>query len=102
MADHLEVPVDRAATRRWAMDPKASDFSRLVGQAQGGDSGAANELYRKFGKTVREAVRLRLPDNIRQEYDSLDFAQDVWASFFRQAPADRQFATPEDLSSFLI
>ncbi len=83
------------------VDARETDFARLIEQATAGDPAALSLLYAEYGAVVREAVRRRLPERLRKEYDSLDFVQDVWASFCH-IPPGRQFTTPEDLGGFLV
>lgn len=83
------------------MSEERTEFTRLMDRLQAGDPAAVAELYRRYGGVVREAVRRRLPEELRKEYDSLDFAQDVWASFCRLTPGRYEFATPADLGGFL-
>lgn len=83
------------------MAEERTEFTRLMDRLQAGDPAAVAELYERYGGVVREAVRRRLPDRLRKEYDSLDFAQDVWASFCRLPPGRYQFATPAALGGFL-
>jgi RNA polymerase sigma-70 factor (ECF subfamily) len=76
-------------------------FDDLITRLRTGDGSALAELYARYGGVVREAVRRRLPDRLRKEYDSLDFAHDVWASVCR-LPADRvRFDSPAELGGFL-
>ncbi|HEX4608184.1 MAG TPA: sigma-70 family RNA polymerase sigma factor, partial [Urbifossiella sp.] len=83
------------------VDARATDFSHLVERLHSGDPEVLSRLYASYGGVVREAVRRRLPDRLRKEYDSLDFAQDVWASFCRIPPGKHHFTTPQDLGGFL-
>jgi RNA polymerase sigma factor (sigma-70 family) len=46
---------------------------------------ATAELVRRYLPHVRAAVRRRLATSMRIRFDSQDFAQDVWLSFFRAA-----------------
>jgi RNA polymerase sigma factor (sigma-70 family) len=84
-----------------AVDTRQTDFTRLIERFRAGDPAALARLYAEYGGVVREAVRRRLPDRLRKEYDSLDFAQDVWASFLDLPPGKHHFATPEALGGFL-
>lgn len=84
------------------MGTDSIQFAELIERLNGGDREAVRVLYTEYGGVVREAVRRRLPDRLRKEYDSLDFAQDVWASFVRLAPGAHRFATPEELGGFLV
>jgi RNA polymerase sigma factor (sigma-70 family) len=83
------------------VDTRPSDFTQLIERFRAGDPAARARLYVEYGGVVREAVRRRLPDRLRKEYDSLDFAQDVWASFLDLPPGKHHFATPEALGGFL-
>ncbi len=83
------------------VDARDSEFRRLVERARAGDREALTRLYAEYGGVVREAVRRRLPDRLRKEYDSVDFAQDVWASFCTLPPGRFDFDTPADLGGFL-
>ena len=66
-----------------------------------GSEDAAWELVRRYGGYVRRAVRRTLNDKLRPSFDSLDFVQLVWQSFFRlRSEADR-FERPERLVAFL-
>lgn len=83
------------------MDAPDSEFRRLVEQYRSGDPEAQARLIARYGGVVRAAVRRRLPDGLRKEYDSLDFAQDVWASFFTRPPPLARFDTPDALGGYL-
>ena len=74
-----------------AVDPKRASFAELLAQYHAGDPGAIAELYASYNEVIRHAVRRRLPHRLRQEFDSIDFTQDVWASFCAMTEADYQF-----------
>ena len=78
-----------------------SEFAEFIVRLKAGDAAARNELVTRYGGLVRDAVRRRLPDQLRREYDSLDFSHDVWASVLA-IPADRiEFAGPEAFAGYL-
>jgi RNA polymerase sigma-70 factor (ECF subfamily) len=83
------------------VDHAPPEFSRLIERFYAGDPDAHRRLYEEYGGVVREAVRRRLPDRLRKEFDSLDFAQDVWASFCHLPAHRQQFPSPADLGGFL-
>ena len=62
-------------------DGELSDFLKRI---QAGDEGAARELLQRFEAEVRLVVRRQLPRLLRSRFDSLDFLQSVWGSFFRR------------------
>lgn len=65
--------------------PGNDDLTVLLDACRRGDSDAAAELVRRYLPHVRAAVRRRLASGMRIRFDSQDFAQDVWLSFFRAA-----------------
>jgi RNA polymerase sigma factor (sigma-70 family) len=75
-----------------------SDFRQLLSQAEQGDADAARRLLKEFGPHVVRAIRRHLPPDMRSEFDSLDFAQAVWGSFFAQR---QQLAHLEDPEQFI-
>jgi RNA polymerase sigma-70 factor (ECF subfamily) len=78
-----------------------SEFSTLMARVQNGCQQAARELVLRYGGVIRKVVRRRLDQRMRLEYDSLDFLQDVWSSFFRTT-RDCRFEKPDDLVNFLV
>jgi RNA polymerase sigma-70 factor (ECF subfamily) len=78
-----------------------TDFNVLMGRVRAGDAGAYEELLARYGGAVRSAVRRRLHERLRNHYDSLDFVQDVWASFLAIDPDRYRFADQDALVKFL-
>ena len=77
------------------------EFAQLIAQAQTGDGDAARRLYEDYGPHIVRAVRRRLHARLRSRFDSIDFAQDVWASFFGNVLAKGQFTSPKELVALL-
>lgn len=77
------------------------DFLGLMRRAREGCPDAARELFDRYGGHIRHVVRRRLHERMRARYDSLDFTQDVWASFFTSPLEKYTFDTPESLVAFL-
>jgi RNA polymerase sigma-70 factor (ECF subfamily) len=78
-----------------------TEFPQMLARLRAGDPAAAEAFYREYGPFVRAAVRRQLHPRLRTRFDSLDFVQDVWASFLT-LPADRYaFDTPQALLAFL-
>jgi DNA-directed RNA polymerase specialized sigma24 family protein len=80
---------------------ESGTFARLVGLAQAGDEQAAQRLHDEYAHHILRAVRRRLHPTMRPQFDSLDFAQDVWASFFVTPGPDYAVQTPEQLVALL-
>ena len=73
------------------------EFRSLIRRVRGGSEEAAWELVREYGEAIRRAVRRALHVSLRPKFDSLDFVQIVWKSFFRARTIDR-FESPQDLA----
>jgi len=76
-------------------------FAELIERVQAGDPQALAAMYAAYGAFVRGAVRRRLPHRLRKEFDSIDFAHDVWLSLCHCDFERYQFATPGELQGFL-
>jgi len=83
------------------MSEPTDDFEALMQRVRTGCPEAARQLFERFGEHVRRVVRLRLDPRLRRQYDSMDFAQSVWASFFDTPPGRYTFTSPEALIAFL-
>ncbi len=79
-----------------------NDLPEFLRRIQSGDESAARELLQRYEPEVRLVVRRQLPRLLRSRFDSLDFLQSVWGSFFRRmrdAPTD--FEDSRHLVAFL-
>jgi len=83
------------------MPVSLSEFNRLLKQARMGSGPAARELVDRFTPFVQRVVRSRLNRRLRTIFDSADFSQAVWASFFALPPQQHDFETAQDLVRFL-
>jgi RNA polymerase sigma factor (sigma-70 family) len=82
--------------------PPEDDFTDLMERAKSGDPAAIRDVLLQFEPEVRMMVRARLPRKLRTQFDSIDFVQAVWQSFFsdlRQNPRD--FANAHHLRGYL-
>lgn len=61
-----------------------ANIRELIARIQGGDEEAARELLNRYESKVRMVVRRQLPRLLRSRFDSLDFLQSVWGSFFHR------------------
>jgi len=66
--------------RNCAMSDRNERFQRLVRELKAGSPDAARELTETYGGHVLRVIRRRLPQRLRSQFDSLDFAQIVWKS----------------------
>jgi RNA polymerase sigma-70 factor (ECF subfamily) len=63
---------------------RPGDIPELLARIREGDEGAARELLARYESKVRMVVRRQLPRLLRARFDSLDFLQSVWGSFFHR------------------
>jgi RNA polymerase sigma factor (sigma-70 family) len=83
------------------MSEAEQDFKQLMQRVLAGSSDATRELLRRYGPHLLRIVRRKLHRNLRSKFDSLDFVQAVWASFFASDLRDYRFDRPEALAGFL-
>jgi RNA polymerase sigma factor (sigma-70 family) len=76
------------------------EFTALMQRIRDGSQEAAQLLVARYGKHILRVVRRTLHKKLRPKFDSADFQQDVWASFFAAQP-DMTFDRPEALAAFL-
>ena len=83
--------------------PNEPDISDLIARAKAGDETAIREFLTRFEPEVRIMVRGRLPRMLRTQFDSMDFVQAVWQSFFAdlRSSSSRQFENVHHLRGFL-
>lgn len=92
---------DVASTPPAQPDEGHKRFAALMEQVRLGSHQAAEELWREYGAYVVHIVRRSLHQRVRSQFDSQDFAQAAWASFFSRLPEAGQFDTPAALAGFL-
>ena len=79
-----------------------TDISDLIARAKEGDETAIRDFLSQFEQEVRIMVRGRLPRTMRSQFDSMDFVQTVWQSFFSDLRAKpREFENVRHLRGFL-
>jgi RNA polymerase sigma factor (sigma-70 family) len=83
------------------MDLDLPEFNRLLKKARTGCDPSAREIVDRFTPFMQRVIRRRLDRRLRSVFDSVDFSQSVWASFFAMAPQKQNFQAPEDLVRFL-
>ena len=83
------------------MSEEQEEFANLMQRLRNGSEEAARELLDRFGSYILRVVRRRLSRELRSKYDSVDFVQAVWASFFAEDSQDRRFDHPDALIAFL-
>jgi RNA polymerase sigma factor (sigma-70 family) len=80
--------------------PPRQPFRVLLERVKAGSEEAARDLQAQYGEYIMKAVRRRLPRRLRTKFDSDDFVQDVWTSFFREPESN--FNGPDHLAAYLM
>jgi len=78
-----------------------NSFERLINELSAGSETAAEQIVAKYGPSILRTIRRMLRKELRHQYDSADFAQDVWKSFF-DSQITAKIRTPEQLVSLLV
>jgi RNA polymerase sigma factor (sigma-70 family) len=81
--------------------PNDDEFAELLRRARAGESAAIRDFLSQFEQEVRTMVRSRLPRKLRTQFDSTDFVQSVWQSFFVESDS-RDFDNVEHVRRFLF
>src|SRR4051794_19285338 len=83
------------------MDNSGSEFSSLMENVLAGSEEAAQTLLNRYSAQIRFAVRRHLNQRMRTLFDSIDFTQDVWLSFFAKVRENGSVDSPKALSNYL-
>lgn len=78
-----------------------NSFAELVEAARRGNEAAARELVTTYQPYIIRTIRRHMAAEIRRKFDSQDFVQAVWASFFRYREGALQANEPKQLARFL-
>jgi RNA polymerase sigma factor (sigma-70 family) len=79
-----------------------TEISDLIARARAGDEEAIRDFLSEFEKELQIMVRGHLPRKLRTHFDSTDFVQAVWQSFFSDLRSQpREFANIHHLRGFL-
>jgi RNA polymerase sigma factor (sigma-70 family) len=83
------------------MSESSESFTELMNEVRSGSEVAAAKFLDLYGDHIHRAVRRRLNRVLRSKFDSQDFVQAVWVSFFRHRSQVARFERPEELVAFL-
>jgi RNA polymerase sigma factor (sigma-70 family) len=84
-----------------APENERNEFAELMRSVREGSEDAARMLFDRYAPHIRRVVRRKLHQRLRPQFDSVDFVQDVWASFFALQGRQASFESPEALIGFL-
>ncbi|HUT09618.1 MAG TPA: sigma-70 family RNA polymerase sigma factor [Thermoguttaceae bacterium] len=102
LSENSENPILSAGPQKpetGSEDPGA--FRALIRDVCEGSEDAAWELVERYGDAIHRAVRRALNRRLRPKFDSIDFVQLVWSSFFRNRAKLKQFNQPKEMAAFL-
>jgi RNA polymerase sigma factor (sigma-70 family) len=77
------------------------ELQELVASIREGSEDAVWRLIEIYGPHIRRVVRRHLDRRLRSRFDSIDFVQAVWASFFREPIQARSFSSPDEIIGYL-
>ena len=83
------------------MGTNKREFAALIERLREGSEDAAWELVERYGSHILRVVRRTIPRGIRSKFDSQDFVQAVWSSFFFHRSRLLQTETPEQMMALL-
>jgi RNA polymerase sigma factor (sigma-70 family) len=98
--DHQATPLGQMAPLSMAHSDE--HFRELLRRVREGCEDAAWELIDLYADALRRAVRRALDERLRPQFDSLDFVQMVWKSFFRVRHLTARFNSPGALGAYLV
>lgn len=79
-----------------------ADFASLMQRVCNGSQEAARDLVERYGAHIIRIIRRKLHRSLRPKFDSGDFVQAVWASFFALPLDQYKFDRSEALVAFLM
>src|SRR5205085_6558387 len=77
------------------------NMGQLLAQLREGSEDAAWQLIELYGPHIHRVVRRTLDRRLRGKFDSVDFVQAVWASFFREPAQILEFQSPKQIVRYL-
>jgi len=81
--------------------PNDAEFAILMSDVRRGSQVAAWQLLEIYGNHVMKVIRRRLNNQLRSKFDSQDFAQAVWKSFFQDRDRLVAMQSPEQFIRYV-
>lgn len=79
-----------------------SKFAEEMQKLRDGDFDAIAKFIETYGPQIRRVIRRRLHKQMRRQFDSLDFAQMIWKSFFNHSSQIVRFDDRQHLIKYLV
>ncbi len=83
------------------MADEKAEFRTALEEVRGGSPDAIWKFIEKYGPFIRRIARRNLDTRMQSKFDSIDFVQMVWVSFFRDPRKIQSFQGPNDLYRYL-
>ena len=83
------------------MSTHKNEFQEAIDRICGGSQEDILEFIKTYEHHIRLVVRRKLSAKMRSKFDSVDFVQMVWASFFTDPGQISQFKNREELLGYL-
>jgi RNA polymerase sigma factor (sigma-70 family) len=83
------------------MDPAHTEFEFLLQQARAGNVEAVRRLCEEHSEKLRRVVRRYLDPKLRRQFESDDFLQSIWGSFFTRPEGPGPFQSAQELERYL-
>jgi RNA polymerase sigma-70 factor (ECF subfamily) len=84
------------------MADEKAEFQAALQAVRNGSPDALWTFIEKYGPKIQRIARRQMDHQIQSKFDSVDFVQMVWASFFRDPQKMRSFHQPQDIFHYLI
>jgi len=79
-----------------------NEFRELMCRVRQGSTEAVCQLVRKYQRDLLDAVRRALDPRLRSKFDSTEFAQMVWLSFFRSPRHAARLDTSRQFVAYVV
>ena len=83
------------------MNEPGDNLGTLMEEVHAGSDSAARRLVELYGDEIRRAARSRLNAKLRARFDTIDFTQEAWKSFFAGVPERPRFKSAAQLVAFI-
>ena len=83
------------------MADEKAEFRVALEELREGSPDAIWKFIEMYGPHIRRIARRNMDPRMQSAFDSLDFVQMVWVSFFRNPNEIRSFRQPVDLYRYL-
>lgn len=83
------------------LDPKSVNLTAALETVKSGDTRAYEQLVESLGGIVLTVIRRRMSQRVRRYFDSQDFSQAVWASFYQDREKIQSLEDAQQLRKYI-